>query len=204
MADKMAGPETLALSHVVVPLLKGVVYRDQHERTWPALLELRADVADYVRVMGLDLTVDEAEGFAFLRTLPDSAYPEGADPPPKLVHRHSLSFPVSLLLALLRRRLAEADTDGSQPRLILTRQQIIEMVRHFLPETSNEARLFDRIDQHIDKIAQLGFLRPVKGQSATWEVRRVLKAFVDAQTLADFESRLEEYARLLSEGRASE
>ncbi|WP_017627353.1 DUF4194 domain-containing protein [Nocardiopsis chromatogenes] len=199
----MPDNETLRLSQAVVPLLKGVVYRDQQEQTWQVLLERRAALADYVRVMGLGLEVDETEGYAFLRTLPESEFPEDLGPPPRLVPRRSLSFPVSLLLALLRRRLAEADADGSEPRLILTRAQIVDMIRHFLPETSNEARLFDRIDAHIDKVVQLGFLRQVKEHGQTWEVRRVLKAFVDAETLSDFEARLEEYAQVLTGGKES-
>lgn len=194
----MAQTDELALSHVIVPLLKGVVYRDQHEQAWKLLMEMRAEAVDHVRVLGLALVVDESEGYAFLRTLPESAFPEGADPPPRLVPRHPLSFHLSLLLALLRRRLAETDADGSETRLILTRGDIVEMLWHFMPAAANEARLADQIDKHIDKAAKLGFLREVKGQSQTWEVRRVLKAFVDAETLDDFERRLDEYLLKLS------
>lgn len=194
----MADTDELALSHVIVPLLKGVVYRDQHEQVWKLLMDLRAEAADHVRVLGLALAVDESEGYAFLRTLPESEYPEGLDPPPRLVPRRQLSFHLSLLLALLRRRLAETDADGSETRLILTRAEIVDMLWHFQPAVANEARLVDRIDQHIDKAAQMGFLRSVKGQSETWEVRRVLKAFVDAETLNDFEKRLGEYLLKLS------
>ncbi|MFV2196828.1 DUF4194 domain-containing protein [Nocardiopsis sp. LOL_012] len=196
----MPDEDTLELSHAVVPLLKGVVYRDQHEQAWQRVVRRQAAVADYVKVMGLGLLVDENEGYAFLRSLSDSDFPEGIDPPPRLVVRHSLSLPVSLLLALLRRRLAEADTDGSQPRLILTRAQIVDMVRHFLPDTSDDTRLVGRIDQYIAKAEELGFLRKVKSQSETWEVRRVLKAFVDAQTLSDFEARLDEYLQVVKDG----
>jgi hypothetical protein len=196
----MAETDELALSHLIVPLLKGVVYRDQHEQTWRLLTELRAAAADHVRVLGLALVVDETEGFAFLRTLPESAYPEEADPPPRLIPRRQLSFHLSLLLALLRRRLAETDAEGSETRLILTRSEIVDMLWHFQPAAANEARLVDRIDQHIDRASKMGFLREVKGQSETWEVRRVLKAFVDAETLDDFEKRLDEYLLKLSGG----
>lgn len=194
----MAETNELALSHVIIPLLKGVVYRDQHEQTWQLLTEMRAEAADHVKVLGLALSIDESEGYAFLRTLPESAYPEGVDPPPRLVPRHPLSFHLSLLLALLRRRLAETDADGSETRLIMTRKDIVEMLWLFMPTSSNEARLADQIDRHIDRAAKMGFLREVKGQSETWEVRRVLKAFVDAETLDDFEQRLVEYLLKLS------
>ena len=83
-------------------------------------------------------------------------------PLPRLIPRRSLSFHVSLLLALLRRKLAEFDAQGTDTRLMLTRDQIAEMVRVFLPATSNEARLTDQIDSYISKAADLGFLRKRK------------------------------------------
>jgi hypothetical protein len=183
---------------VVTSLMKGVVYRDAHERVWRQLLQLQAQVRDYVAVIGLTVVIDEAEGYAFLRSRP--AEPDAADDrqaPPRLIARRSLSFHVSLLLALLRKKLAEFDAGNSDTRLMLTRDQIVEMVRLFLPATSNEARLVDQIDSYIAKAVELGFLRQVRGQDALFEVRRILKAFVDGQWLADFDQRLAEYAAQL-------
>jgi epsilon-lactone hydrolase len=62
----------------------------------------------------------------------------------------------------LRKKLAEFDGQGGDTRLILSRAQIAKMIRVFLPVTSNEARLIDKIDEHIGKVERLGFLRPVK------------------------------------------
>jgi hypothetical protein len=102
------------------------------------------------------------------------------------------------LAALLRKKLAEFDAQGSDTRLILTRAQIAEMIRVFLPATSNEARLMDKIDEHIGKVERLGFLRAVKNADQSHEVRRILKAFIDGQWLADFDERLAEYSGLLT------
>lgn len=181
---------------VVTHLMKGVVYRDTHEKVWPHLLALQAQVRDYVAVMNLTVVVDEAEGYAFLRSQPEV---DDADQPtvPRLVPRRALSFYVSLLLALLRKKLAEFDANNSDTRLILTRDQIVEMVRMFMPESSNEARLVDQIDTQLNKVVDLGFLRRIKGQEATFEVRRIVKAFVDGQWLAEFDQRLAEYAAQL-------
>lgn len=189
-------PQTLELSHVVTQLLKGVVYRDSHERVWSQLLRLRARVSDYVAVLGLVLIVDEAEGYAYLRsaeTVP------GAEQQaiPRLVARRSLSFHVSLLLALLRKKLAEFDAVSSDTRLVLTRDQIVEMLRLFLPDSSNDARLVDQIDTHLNKVVELGFLRRLRGEANTFEVRRILKAYVDGQWLSEFDSRLREYRATL-------
>jgi hypothetical protein len=183
---------------VVTSLMKGVVYRDAHERVWRQLLQLQAQVRDYVAVIGLTVVIDEAEGYAFLRSRPeDPDAAEDAPAPPRLIARRSLSFHVSLLLALLRKKLAEFDAGNSDTRLMLTRDQIVEMVRLFLPATSNEARLVDQIDSYLAKAVELGFLRQVRGQDALFEVRRILKAFVDGQWLADFDQRLAEYAAQL-------
>jgi hypothetical protein len=186
------------LPFAVITLMKGVVYRDTHERAWKHLLQLQPRVRDYVEVLGLQVVIDEAEGYAFLRQRPSDEGEAEAEPVPKLIPRRPLSFHVSLLLALLRKKLAEFDAQGGDTRLMLTRDQIAEMLRVFLPATSNEARLIDKIDEHIGKVERLGFLRPAKNAEQTYEVRRVLKAYIDGQWLADFDARLAEYAGLLT------
>jgi hypothetical protein len=75
------------------------------------------------------------------------------------------------------------------------------MVRLFLPESSNDARLVDQIETNIGKVVELGFLRKVKDQNA-YEVRRIVKAFVDGQWLSEFNERLAEYAAQLNGERA--
>lgn len=187
------------LSTLVILLLKGVIYQETDAGLWNALLTLQARVRDYVAVLGLELALDEAEGYAFLRARQDTEA-DATPKLPRLVARRPLSFPVSLLLALLRKKLAEFDASGDDTRLVLSRDAIVELIRVFLPDSSNEAKLFDQIETHLNKIVELGFLRRLKagaanqgGQAAMFEVRRILKAFVDAQWLADFDARLAAY-----------
>jgi hypothetical protein len=196
-------PETYDLSVLVVTLLKGVIYRETDGTLWNGLLNLQSRIRDYVAVLGLELVFDEAEGYAFLRSRMDAE--DGGAKIPRLVARRPLSFPVSLLLALLRKKLAEFDASGTDTRLVLSREEIVELVRVFLPESSNEAKLIDHIETHINKIVELGFLRKLKPtaantgrQMAMYEVRRILKTFVDAQWLADFDARLETYQMQLA------
>lgn len=190
------------LSALVISLLKGVIYQETDPSLWSGLLSLQGRVRDFVAVLGLELVLDEAEGYAFLR----SRVVAEDDPTarlPRLVVRRPLSFSVSLLLALLRKKLSEFDASGGGTRLVLTRDEIVELIRVFLPESSNEAKLIDQIETQLNKIVDLGFLRRLKvgganqdGQ-AVFEVRRILKAFVNAQWLSDFDVRLAEYrARL--------
>ncbi|MFN2381451.1 MAG: DUF4194 domain-containing protein [Guyparkeria sp.] len=189
------------LSLVLISLFKGVLYRDADVRLWESLLALEARVRDYIEVLGLMLVLDEAEGYAYLRQRPEE---DDATPLPRLVRRRQLSYPVSLLLALIRKKLAEHDAGGGDPRLILSREQIVDLLRVFLPETANEARLMDRIDSHINKVVDLGFLRRLRGTDDRFEVRRIITSFIDAEWLADLDRRLAEYAAHVDESSGEE
>ncbi|MDS4014867.1 MAG: DUF4194 domain-containing protein [Candidatus Accumulibacter sp.] len=197
-------PAVPELSQLMVQLLKGVLYRDDDERLWASLLRLQARVREQAAVLLLDLVLDEAEGHAFLKSRPDPDESEGAPRLPRLVARRPLSYPVSLMLALLRKRMAEFDASGDDTRLVLARDDIVELMRVFLPEGTNEARLIDQVDATIGKVVDLGFLRRLKPAAGSahdrghYELRRILKAFVDAQWLAEFDARLEVYRTALS------
>ncbi len=184
--EAAATPEELPA--VVTKLFRGVVYAESDEKVWQSLLPLAPQVSDYVTVLGLELILDETEGYAFLRSRED---PDGDLP--RLVPRRQLSFNVSLLLALLRARLAEFDQQAGESRLIMTDQDIADMVAVFLPSSTNEARLLDQLATNIKKVVELGFLRKLRGQPGTYEVVRIIKAFVDAQWLEEFDSRLADY-----------
>lgn len=187
----------LDLPLVVTSLVRGVVEQDSHPQVWRHLLGLTSQVRDHVAVLGLTLVLDEVEGYAFLRALPDEQLAElrvGKPALPRLVRRHALTYPVSLLLALLRKRMAEFDASNGDVRLVLSREQITEMVAIFLSTGSNEARIVEQLDGAIAKAVELGFLRRLTADPGRYEVRRILKAFVDGQWLADFDARLRAYA----------
>jgi len=199
------------LSLAVTQLMKGVVYADTQAKAWAHLQALMPQVRDHVAVMGLLVVVDEAEGYAFLRQRTDGEQVDG-ETVPRLIPRRSLSFHVSLLLALLRKRLAEFDASDSGTRCVLSREQIAELMRVFLASSSNEARVVEQIDSYLAKVVDLGFLRPVRedgGRPAgarraagpeLYEIRRIIKAFVDAEWLAGLSRTLADAAGVPDEG----
>lgn len=185
------------LSDVLIALLKGVLYGDRSPQLWRDLLNLQSGARDHLRLLGLELVIDEAEGYAYLR---QSAVeePDTSEAPRRLIPRRPLSYPVSLLLVLLRKRLAQHDAHGGETKLVLTREQIIEMLRVFLTQGSNEAKLEDQIERHIDRVVELGFLHEIQEENtALFEVRRILRAFVNADWLAELESTYRDHARRL-------
>lgn len=183
------------ISLVLLALMKGVTYQENDPVLWQSLLKLQARVREYVAVLGMELLVNEAEGYAYLRQRPSR---EGEPDLPRLVPRRQLGYAVSLLLALLRKKLAEFDALSGDTRLILGRDDMVGLMRLFLPESGNEAKLVDRIDRHIEKVVEMGFLRRLRGQEDRFEVRRILKAFVDAQWLNEFDQRLAQYREHLA------
>ena len=196
--EAAARPPVDDMSRAAVLLMQGVVYRSDG-RDWGRVIEHQARLRSHFGVVGLDLVVDEAEGWAFLRTGVSDADHAGDDDDvklPRLIPRHQLTFEVSLLLALLRRRLAEFDATGGDTRLILSRADIAELARLFLPDAGDDLRLFREIDRFIARICDLGFLRelpPSSSEAGSFEVRRILKAFVDAQWLGELDERLAGY-----------
>jgi len=183
----------MSFSVVLIALMKGIVSREDDPASWQALLELQARVREYVAVLGLELMLDQTEGYAYLR---QRAAAPGEPEFPRLVARRQLGYSVSLLLALLRKKLAEFDAGSGESRLILSTEQITDMTRLFLAETGNEARLMDRIETDLKKIVEMGFLRRLRGSDDRFEVQRILKSFVDAQWLGEFERRLAEYKEM--------
>jgi hypothetical protein len=189
-----ASEADLEFSRILILLMRGIFYREKDPQLWKYLRQHPHEVQDYVGHLGLEMILDEAEGYAYLKTR--RSQEEETVALPRLMTRHQLSYPVSLLLALLRKRMAEFDRHGEEHRLVLSREEILELVRIFLPESTDETRVVQQLDTHLKKIVDLGFLRSLKEAPEDYEVQRVLKAFVDAEWLNQFNERLAEYRAL--------
>lgn len=181
--------ENRAVATAAIRLMQGVVY--QEDDAWADLLRQQGALRDHFATIGLDVVVDQNEGYAYLRTREPE---DGEEPLPRLIRRRALTYADSLLVILLRKRMVEFEASGDQGQLVLTRDEIAEMVRLFLASSTDEARVLTKVDRSISRVVDMGFLRPLTGRRDTWEVRRILKAYVDAQTLSDFSAKLAEYA----------
>ncbi len=177
------------LTPVLVNLLKGILYRDTHPNIWSGLEQLEPQVRDQLDILGLNLLIDDSEGYAFVQ---QKIAENDATDIPRLIQRRPLSYPVSLLCVLLRKRLAESDHSGEDVKVVITRDEIANLLQVFLPEHANEAKILDQIDSHIRKVTELGFLKKLKEQDH-YEIRRILKSLVDADWLTDLNAKLEAY-----------
>jgi len=191
----------LAFSRAAVALMKGAVNNEANPGEWDAIINQRAHIADYMAHLGLELVVSDTDGYAYLK---QREYLDGEVEIPRLIPRHQLSYPVSLLLVLLRKRILEHDQTSGEGRLIVSREQIVDMMRVFLKQTTNEAKLVEDVRRHVDKIESLGFIRKLRNNEDEYEVQRMLRSFVDAQWMSDMNTRLEEYRAYAEAGDAGD
>ena len=177
----------VAITH----LLKGIFYKSDNEEAWSALISSSfGEISDYFEVIGLDVICDEGEGFAYLQ---NRVYEEGEETVAKLIKSRELSYRVSLVCVLLRKKIVDFDMQSEGVKAIVTADEIAEQVALFLPLKTDEVKWRKEILSSITKVEELGFLRGLKNQEGVYEIKRAIKAFVDAQWLSDFNERLKEY-----------
>lgn len=187
--------DQVTIGKPAVLLLRGILYREQTE-AWNLLLRYRGRLESYFETLGLSLLVDEAEGYAYLRQNSDEAESTETDDFPRLMSRRKLSYPITLLLVLLRKRLLEFETQGSETRLVMSEREMIELMRIYWSELeTNERKREDQLITHIKKLATYGFIKPLKAESGNYEVKNILKAYVPIEELKTILERLQTYAR---------
>jgi hypothetical protein len=181
----------ISFGPAAVHLLRGVLYRDRAD-VWEQLLRYRGRLEEYFDVLGLNLFVDEAEGYAYLRQREE---PE-TDDFPRLMSRRSLSYPQTLLLVLLRKRLMEFESAGDESRLVLSEADLIDLVRSYWDELdTNERKREDQIVSSIKKLVAFQFLEELKGEKGRYAVRRIIKAYLPVEELARITDTLRDYHR---------
>ena len=174
----------------LITLLKGIVYSHQKE-VWENLLQYEPDLKKYVAVMGLELYLDISEGYAYLRQHPTI---EGEPELPRLSETRQLNFYNSLLLLVLRKYLLEHDAQGGSVRSIITREEMVNRAKVFLPTSPDEAKQHDKIMTAINKVVELGFLRKLEDAGQNYEIHRILKGFVNADVVDETLKKLQQFA----------
>lgn len=181
--------------HVLARLATGPIYERDSEY-WIALKGDLVRVRAHFVAMGLDVMLDEAGGYAYLRQLPEEAEvawtQEGLAPIPRILRRTPLSFSQTILLVLLRERLLrhEQSPDVDTP-LYLDANEIIEMLRPYYPESNNEKKLHDSVQSLLRRFDQLNLIAPMKNRGESiYRVEPIIKAKLPAELLAEIRLRL--------------
>ncbi|MCU0498702.1 MAG: DUF4194 domain-containing protein [Anaerolineae bacterium] len=180
---------------VLITLLKGIIYSDENREIWKSLKQYEIPIRAYFAKMGLQLYVSD-EGFAYL-SQPSDDEQDGDDiyKLPRLTTRRALTYTVTLLCVLLRERLRlfEADEPDSD-QYILTQEQLYDLMERLWPERGDEKARIKKMNEDIQKVVALGFLREseVLGEKR-YELRRILKHLINADKLSEIRDKLAKY-----------
>lgn len=180
---------TSGYSLSLITLLKGILYNHQ-KAAWDNLLQYEPEVKKYFTAIGLDVYIDKSEGYAYLQQVQHEEESEL----PRLAEKRQLNFFTSLLCIVLRKYLLEQDAQGGSVRAIISRSEIIQRTKSFLPAASDEAKQQDKIITTINKVIDMGFLRELEDDANSYEIHRIIKGFVNAEVIDDMLRRLERHA----------
>lgn len=182
-------PEFRDWSVAAVRLLQGVVEAEDG-RVWDLMLANRSQLEGYFARLGLRLVVNESEGLAYLRQLAEDESPAGYDALPKLFRATRLSYGQTLLCVLLRdefRRFEEEEVRDE--RCVVDELALLEQWKAYFPRQDDVRRLRD-LQAALRKLEELGFVKRFGQETASWEVRRLLKARLTADELEHLQRRL--------------
>lgn len=186
-------PKTFPAAAIKVRLLQDAVYSDDTE-LWAMLLRYRSPhLENYFQEIGLELVVHEEDGFAYLK----QAEQEDGAAIPRLFRRDKLTKGVAIVGVMLRERLLQFDEKvHDENRLIVGKDEIVQLVAPFFPETNDEIKADKRIESAINKAEEIGLLRKILASDGDerYEVRRVIKARFPIETLKALREQLEAHA----------
>lgn len=180
--------QTLPYAALILKLLQGVIYYE--DKQWDRLLSYAAPIQAHFAAIGLHLHIDEVEGYAYL------TQPEHEDDElnlPRLLRRMPLTYDATLLCVLLRESLQQFDAQTiGETRHVLSRSDLYGMLQLFFPQQPDMVRLEKRFDTAIRQVEQLSFIKKLRqGGEDQFEIRRIIKAKIDADTLVLIKAQLQ-------------
>ena len=179
---------------LLIKLLQGILY-DDDKTTWNDIIAFQQQIRAHFAVMGVELILNEQEGFAYL-SQPDNIEGEPVQTP-RLVRRMPISYEVTLLCVVLREALEEFDIKNTDTRkLFLTGKDVKDRIELFFGDRTDKVKLLEKLDSYINATVSLGFLKEIDvrshdEQNKTFEVRRVLKSKINNEKLEEIRAKMQ-------------
>lgn len=183
----------------ILRLLTGVLSSDDTV-IWEQLISHEILVRQYFERIGLDLFIQRQDGYAYL-SQPD--IDDGGTPLnlPRLTRRISLTYEQTMMCLLLREALDDFDAQVQESlHFILSYRELSEKIEPYIRRRKGDRdirKVEEQIKRIINRMVDLGFLRPVTGSNENeYVVQRVLKARVTPEDIAELKPKLLAYAQL--------
>lgn len=176
----------ILFSTTLINLLQGVVRKEDNAEIWNTIRSQQFRIDEYMEKIGLSLVIDDEGGFAFLKQRDDDMLPH-------LVKKQPLTFRMSLFLALLRNEINEYDSGSGEGALVIREEEMVRRMKPYFPDVSDEVKFTNSIDRCFSKALEMKILVPVKDNEYEYEVQPVLRRFMDAEWLSEFNRQLDKY-----------
>jgi len=192
---------TAIYAHVIIKLLQGPVYVDE-KNVWRDLQSWQSAIQDYFGKIGIELVINETDGFARI-VQPD---PEENDenPLPRLMRKQTMNYETTLLCVILREILEEFDVISDGTKLFLTQKDIKERIELFYKEQANKSRLWKELSKPINTLQNIGILKltredAVNKDNNQYEVKRIIKALVSNKRMEEIKDKLKSYVNTIQQ-----
>ena len=182
-------PDGVLMAH----LMSGVVYANEKHRVYQNVLARQTALLGKFKDLGLYLEIDEAEGYAYLRSRRADEYDEEDVLPPRLLKQVQLPFITSFLIMQLRQKVLEFDR-SAEPHYILSFEEIYQLMEVYFKPNGDEGVKRRTISGQITRLIELGLMRKVSGgDGERYEIKCIIKALASAQNLEAFHQKLDSY-----------
>ena len=184
---------------VCIKLLQGALYQNEEAETWQLLKQYQREIAAYFEQIGISLFIEPADGYAFLEQKESE---EGDSKSVKLIWYYRLSLELSLLCVLLREALEQFDvSQNTSSILVLKASEIRGMLSIYFKEKTDQTKLYKELNRYLNQAVDIGFLKNLSEKDTNktgdadldpaYEVRRIIRAKVSVDFLAEFKERLQ-------------
>lgn len=187
-------------AHVIIKLLQGPVYVDE-KLVWRDLQSWQSAIQDYFAKIGIELLINEVDGFA--RIIQTEAEENDENPLPRLMRKQTMNYETTLLCVILREMLEEFDIKSEGTKLFLTQKDIKERIELFYKEQTNKSKLWKDLSRPINSLQNIGILKltreEVNKDNSQYEVKRILKALVNNEKLEQIKNKLGAYVNTIQQ-----
>jgi hypothetical protein len=188
--DKRAIEYSLALKG----LIQGAIYRED-VTAWNQVITYTGAIRSFFEKLGLDVLVDEQEGFAFLKSIENE---DGKEASSGLVVRRSLTRNATALCAILREELHTWErSEREDQACVLTRKQIREKMLPYTRLAEDDSKFHSLVDAAITQACNSQLLRLINSDKESdrrddqqFQIQRIIKARLPMADLIEIKNKL--------------
>ena len=121
-----------------------------------------------------------------------------------MMKKQALNYEATLLAVMLREGLEEFDIRSEGTKYFLTQKEIKERIELFYKEQTNKSKLWRDLSKPITALLNMGILKLNREDAANkdnnqYEVKRIVKAFINNEKLEEIKQKLADYVHTIQQ-----